>query len=122
VAAIEASDLALPMGHWKGADLALLLDLLAALLTGGQTTVQIGQQEAEYGVAQVFDYVTGPADHRVRIINEICCTNVQFELNDGRCVEMVSVDKIVKNASRLVLFTQKLNEDRSVDQNVGSCH
>ena len=55
------------MGHWKGAGLALLLDLLAALLTSGQTTVQIGQQKTEYGVAQVFDYVTGPADHRVRI-------------------------------------------------------
>ncbi|MEZ4633726.1 MAG: 3-dehydro-L-gulonate 2-dehydrogenase [Caldilineaceae bacterium] len=53
-AAIEASGRALPVGHWKGAGLALLLDLMAALLSGGQTTVQIGRQETEYGVSQVF--------------------------------------------------------------------
>ena len=53
-AAIEASGRALPVGHWKGAGLALLLDLMAALLSGGQTTAQIGRQETEYGVSQVF--------------------------------------------------------------------
>ncbi len=53
-AAIEASGRALPVGHWKGAGLALLLDLMAALISGGQTTAQIGRQETEYGVAQVF--------------------------------------------------------------------
>jgi 3-dehydro-L-gulonate 2-dehydrogenase len=53
-AAIEASGRALPVGHWKGAGLALLLDLMAALISGGQTTAQIGRQETEYGVSQVF--------------------------------------------------------------------
>src|SRR5690606_17215513 len=65
-AAIEASGRALPVGHWKGAGLALLLDLMAALVSGGQTTVQIGQQETEYSVAQVFIALdaagAGPAD------------------------------------------------------------
>lgn len=52
--AIHASRRPLPIGYWKGSGLSLLLDLIAALLSGGQTTYQIGQQETEYGVSQVY--------------------------------------------------------------------
>jgi 3-dehydro-L-gulonate 2-dehydrogenase len=52
--AILASGRALPMGYWKGSGLAVLLDLVAVLLSGGLATHEIGQQETEYGVAQVF--------------------------------------------------------------------
>jgi 3-dehydro-L-gulonate 2-dehydrogenase len=73
-AAIEASGRALPVGHWKGAGLALLLDLLAALISGGQSTVEIGQQETEYGVSQVFIAFdmreARPADQLARLLNE----------------------------------------------------
>jgi len=52
--AILETELGLPIGYWKGSGLALLLDLIATLLSGGQATYQIGQQVAEYGVSQVF--------------------------------------------------------------------
>ena len=52
--AIITSGRALPVGYWKGAGLALLLDLVAALASGGSSTAQIGQQEREYGVCQMF--------------------------------------------------------------------
>jgi 3-dehydro-L-gulonate 2-dehydrogenase len=52
--AIIESERALPIGYWKGSGLALLLDLIATLVSGGRATYQIGQQEAEYGVSQVF--------------------------------------------------------------------
>lgn len=52
--AIIESERALPIGYWKGSGLALLLDLIATLVSGGQATCQIGQQKAEYGVSQVF--------------------------------------------------------------------
>jgi 3-dehydro-L-gulonate 2-dehydrogenase len=45
---------ALPIGYWKGSGLALVLDLLAAVLSGGQTTREIGQQKEESGLSQVF--------------------------------------------------------------------
>jgi 3-dehydro-L-gulonate 2-dehydrogenase len=49
---------ALPIGYWKGAGLALLLDILAAILSGGRPTAEItkSKQEkgAEFGVSQVF--------------------------------------------------------------------
>src|SRR5690554_489003 len=45
---------ALPVGYWKGAGLSLLLDILAAILSGGASTSQLSKQEAEYGLSQVF--------------------------------------------------------------------
>lgn len=44
----------LPIGYWKGAGLALLLDLLATILSGGLSTAEISAREVEYGLSQVF--------------------------------------------------------------------
>jgi len=44
----------LPIGYWKGAGLALLLDILAAVLAGGLSTYEISRQKAECAVSQVF--------------------------------------------------------------------
>ena len=51
---ILASKRALPIGFWKGAGLSLVIDLLAAILSAGQSTRDLGTQEEEYGVSQVF--------------------------------------------------------------------
>ncbi|MBN1431074.1 MAG: 3-dehydro-L-gulonate 2-dehydrogenase [Anaerolineae bacterium] len=51
---ILESGRALPIGYWKGSGLALLLDMTATLVTGGQATYQIRQCEAEFGISQVF--------------------------------------------------------------------
>ncbi len=45
---------ALPIGYWKGSGFSLLLDLMAAVLSGGLATWQIGERESEYDVSQVF--------------------------------------------------------------------
>jgi 3-dehydro-L-gulonate 2-dehydrogenase len=53
--AIEASRRALPIGYWKGSGLALMLDLLAALLSGGAATHQIPRDAiGESALSQVF--------------------------------------------------------------------
>jgi 3-dehydro-L-gulonate 2-dehydrogenase len=53
--AIEESMRPLPIGYWKGSGLALLLDLMAAMLSGGQATHQIHvDPERETGLSQVF--------------------------------------------------------------------
>jgi 3-dehydro-L-gulonate 2-dehydrogenase len=53
--AIEASQRPLPMGYWKGSGLSLVLDLMAAMLSGGAATHQIpADPERESGVSQVF--------------------------------------------------------------------
>lgn len=52
--AILDSKRALPIGYWKGSALAIVLDTLAALLSGGQATHQIGAQGDEYAVSQTY--------------------------------------------------------------------
>lgn len=44
----------LPIGYWKGAGLSLLLDILAAILSGGLATNEISKQESEHALSQVF--------------------------------------------------------------------
>lgn len=52
--AIRVSRRPLPIGYWKGAGLALLLDILAAVLSGGLSVHEISQQPTEISVSQVF--------------------------------------------------------------------
>lgn len=44
----------LPVGYWKGAGLALLLDLLATILSGGLSTYEISKEKLEHGLSQIF--------------------------------------------------------------------
>jgi 3-dehydro-L-gulonate 2-dehydrogenase len=54
-AAIEASQRALPIGYWKGSGLAIVLDMVAAMLSGGLATHQISTDPArESGLSQIF--------------------------------------------------------------------
>jgi 3-dehydro-L-gulonate 2-dehydrogenase len=53
--AIERSLRPLPIGYWKGSRLALVLDLMAAMMAGGLATHQIpADPEWEIGVCQMF--------------------------------------------------------------------
>jgi 3-dehydro-L-gulonate 2-dehydrogenase len=54
-AAIEASQRALPVGYWKGSGLALVMDMVAAMLSGGLATHQIPRDPfRESGLSQIF--------------------------------------------------------------------
>jgi 3-dehydro-L-gulonate 2-dehydrogenase len=54
-AAIERSGRPLPVGLWKGSGLALVLDMAAALLSGGHATHQVSaKSEEETGLSQAF--------------------------------------------------------------------
>ena len=48
------SERALPIGYWKGSGLAIVLDTLASVISGGQATHEIGKQGSEYAVSQVY--------------------------------------------------------------------
>jgi 3-dehydro-L-gulonate 2-dehydrogenase len=74
--AIEASARPLPIGYWKGSGLALMLDLLAALLSGGCATHQIPADPfQETGLSQVFLAFDLPLidekEAREQVINQI---------------------------------------------------
>lgn len=73
-AAILQSQRTLPIGAWKGSGLALVLDLLAAMLSGGDATVDIGARPEETGLSQVFIAIDlarpGNTSHIVRRVLE----------------------------------------------------
>ena len=52
--AILRSHRALPIGYWKGSGLALVLDLMATLITAGDSTREISLRDKETGISQVF--------------------------------------------------------------------
>ncbi len=53
-AAILQSERLLPVGFWKGSGLSLVLDLLATVLSDGNSTAKITANKSESGVSQVF--------------------------------------------------------------------
>lgn len=53
-ASIRDSERTLPIGYWKGSGLSLLLDILAAMLSGGYPVVDISKQNVENNLSQVF--------------------------------------------------------------------
>ena len=53
--AVEQTRRLLPMGYWKGSGLAVMLDLMAAMLSGGRTTGEIGRAgPEETDLCQIF--------------------------------------------------------------------
>jgi 3-dehydro-L-gulonate 2-dehydrogenase len=53
--AIETSQRALAIGYWKGSGLSLVLDMLAAMLSGGLATHEIPREPVrETGLSQIF--------------------------------------------------------------------
>ena len=62
-AAISESVRPLPIGFWKGSGLAIVLDLMAALLSGGRATYQIAMNSGkETEVSQIF-MAFSPPEH-----------------------------------------------------------
>jgi 3-dehydro-L-gulonate 2-dehydrogenase len=45
---------ALPIGYWKGSALSIVLDMLATLLSAGNSTYRIGMEDDETAISQVF--------------------------------------------------------------------
>ncbi len=71
-AAIEASERPLPVGLWKGSGLAIMLDAIAAVLSGGRATCHITPdpiQEAD--LSQVFLAVDAMPERAVHVVDDI---------------------------------------------------
>ena len=71
-AEILQSQRLLPVGFWKGSGLSLVLDLLATVLSQGNSTAKITQNENESGVSQVFICIKPDnSQHTANLIEEI---------------------------------------------------
>lgn len=72
---ITQKERGLPIGYWKGSALSMILDMLATLLSAGDSTYRIGKREFEYGISQVFicidPQVFGDGDLQEKLLEEI---------------------------------------------------
>lgn len=72
---ILADERGLPIGYWKGSAFSLVLDMLATLLSAGQSTGQVGRSEYETGISQVYlciyPALFGDKDLQQRLLDEI---------------------------------------------------
>jgi 3-dehydro-L-gulonate 2-dehydrogenase len=60
----------MPVGYWKGAGFSLLLDIVATILSGGQSTHQIHSCTSEHSVSQVFIAININTLHNFPSIND----------------------------------------------------
>jgi len=51
---ILANERGLPIGYWKGSALSMILDMLASLLSAGDSTRHIAARDYETGISQVY--------------------------------------------------------------------
>jgi len=108
--AILESTRALPMGFWKGSGLALLLDILSTVLSGGTPTAEVLKHEMESSLSQVFITIDvsrlGNHQRIAHVVNSI--------IEDlHRSVPTSEGGKILYPGER-VLLTRKENLERGI--------
>jgi 3-dehydro-L-gulonate 2-dehydrogenase len=105
----------IPVGYWKGSGLALLLDLLAVVLSGGKSTFDISQQKKESALSQVFIAIKLSALENASSIN-LLIKNIIDDYHNS--VPNGSNDKIQYPGER-VLQTRKENMEKGIPVDLG---
>lgn len=108
--AIEASKRPLPIGYWKGSGLALMLDLVAGILSGGSTTHQIpAEPGTETRISQVFvaldPSTLGTQGEATRIASEVI---------DSLQTQAQAAGESVRYPGQQVLRTRRENLEQGV--------
>jgi 3-dehydro-L-gulonate 2-dehydrogenase len=108
--AILKTQRGLPIGYWKGAGLSLLLDILAAILSGGDSTRAGTKKGTEYGLSQVFIAIHLPALQHYAAVSGI----IQQVISDyHQSVLQETQGKILYPGERVQL-TRKENLEKGV--------
>jgi len=108
--AIIESRRPLSIGYWKGAGLALLLDMLATILSGGLSTHEITSREIEYGLSQVFIAIniSKLGDHSAMAV---VLENIIHDYHQSIAAD--PANKIIYPGER-VLETRKRNQQQGI--------
>jgi 3-dehydro-L-gulonate 2-dehydrogenase len=111
--AITESGLLLPVGYWKGSGLSLLLDILAAILSGGLATNEISKLPAEINVSQVFIAIDLSKLHNHSAIRQA----LQNIIEDYKSA-IPNAGKSVRYPGEGVVKTRKENLEKGIPVNV----
>ena len=86
-ATIEKNRRILPMGYWKGSGMSVVLDMIATLLSNGESVASVTEDmDDEYGVSQIFIAIEVdrliPGDTRSEKLARICDYVLTAERSD----------------------------------------
>ncbi len=104
-AAIYDSNLALPIGYWKGAGMAILFDLIATILSGGKSTNDLSETMMDTGMSQIFISFDPFKAYSAHAINEIADDIVQSVLS----AKPLNEDTIVSYPGERIIKTREEN-------------
>ncbi len=110
-AEIEKTWRVLPIGFWKGSGLSLLLDLIATVLSGGLSTLEVGKLgDDEYKLSQVFIAI----DVEKVASSEFLKKAVEDVLNDIKSSERVNENEDIKYPGEQMLNKRKENIEKGI--------
>jgi 3-dehydro-L-gulonate 2-dehydrogenase len=110
---IEKTWRVLPIGYWKGSGLSILLDLIATVLSGGNSVYRVGQLEgkdAEYGLSQVLIAI----DAKKIAGDEFLSKAVNEVLEDVKASEKADENSKIMYPGERVLSTRKENLEKGI--------
>jgi 3-dehydro-L-gulonate 2-dehydrogenase len=102
-AAVLETERVLPAGFWKGAGMALLIDLLTTILSGGLSTVAISATGKEYA-SQVFIAIDPSRFTETSSVNKIIATIIE-DYHQSRPID----GKRVQHPGERVMNTRREN-------------
>lgn len=108
---IEETGRVLPIGYWKGSGLSLLLDLIAMILSGGNSAYKIGQLESEEtSLSQIFIAI----DTSKVASNEFLKHSVNEVINDLKSATRVDENQEIKYPGERTLEKRKENLEKGI--------
>ena len=110
---ILQSGRALSVGYWKGAGLAILLDMIAVLVSGGLATHHIGLLDGEYDISQVFISIDIQKFHSAERVIEI----VQDIVSDVKSSHPADPSTIISYPGERVMSFRQENLDKGIPVN-----
>jgi 3-dehydro-L-gulonate 2-dehydrogenase len=101
---------ALPIGYWKGSGLALVLDTMASVISGGQATHEIGKQGSEYAVSQVYIAINATGLMGQAVLDE----TVAAIINDFHTAAPLDANEKVRYPGEGMLRTRQESLEKGV--------
>lgn len=100
----------MPVGYWKGAGFSLLLDIVATILSGGQSTHQIHSCTSEYSVSQVFIAINIKCLKNYPSINR----SIEQIIDDLHKSKPENPEAIIRYPGENLLQTRKINLEKGI--------
>jgi 3-dehydro-L-gulonate 2-dehydrogenase len=107
---ILATRRALPIGFWKGSGISLLLDILAAVISGGSSTYEITGRGVEYRLSQVFIAINPMMLANYKSINSA----IDGIINDYKSSQPVNENNLIRYPGENILKTRELNSRKGI--------